>query len=253
MSEICGFINQHSITLEDESLLPIHLKRQYRDYTGRKEFVFGGRAWSDYMWIPETDRKRILINGQPTQSVDYSSSVPSIVYQLMTGTPKQDVELLIAPYDIKGMHRKVAKRIFNILLNTNKLDAIRGVNGHFNNPKCRTDEKAYYLEAKKYFGDDWNKKMIDAVMEKNQAVSQVFLQGKVWGQHWAWLEANLVYEVAWYSTTILEIPMLIIHDEFLVTQDKAEAIADVMYTTGLPPEYDTAYTNHIFNQEPQSY
>ena len=95
--------------------------------------------------------------------------------------------------------------------------------------------------------------MIDAVMEKNQAVSQVFLQGKVWGQHWAWLEANLVYEVAWYSTTILEIPMLIIHDEFLVTQDKAEAIADVMYTTGLPHEYDTAYTNHIFNQEPQSY
>ena len=253
MHDISEHTNKQRITLDGESLLPVHHLRQYKDRDGQGKFRFGGRSYPTYCSIPKEDRKRILINGEETASCDYSSSVPSIVYSKMTGTPREQVEMLEAPYEVEGMSRKVAKRIVNILLNSDKSNFRKGVAGHFSNPKTDEIERRDYLEAKSNFGSqsEYLDNMIDAVMIKNKPISQAFLQGASWGQHWSWLEANTVYEVAHYLIKNNDIPLLVLHDEFIVPASEALYIPDYMYTVGLPDEYETNYTSHIFTQEPQ--
>ena len=251
MSEISEYTNKQSISLDSESLLPIHYIRRYRDYDGQKKFRFGGRCYPTHTSIRKTDRPRIVINGEPTVKHDYSSSVPSIVYQRMTGTRRDQVEELVAPYEVEGMTRKVAKRIVNIMLNSTRSNVHKGISGHFNHAKTDLEEKQGFKEAKEYFGKGYLDKMIEAVVEKNKPISQAFLQGKAWGQHWSWIEANIVYETAHYAMTQLDIPMVIVHDEFIVPESKAIWVDDYMYTTGLGHEYETNYTDLIRNQEPQ--
>ena len=66
------------------------------------------------------------------------------------------------------------------------------------------------------------------------------------GQHYAWLEANLVFEVANYFGQHLKIPCLTIHDEFIVTKDVAEAAEDFLYTVGLDESiYASEYLENI--------
>jgi len=92
---------------------------------------------------------------------------------------------------------------------------------------------------------------IKYVAEKNKPVAQAFLQGKSYGQHWAWHEANLVYETALYMMKELEVPMLIIHDEFLVPKSKGEGLEEYMHSVGLDEYfYKTNFTESIFTQKP---
>jgi hypothetical protein len=251
MSEISAYTNAQDISLDAESLLPIYYMRQYRDYDFQKEFRFGGRSYPTHTSIRKTDRPRIMINGEPTVSHDYSSSVPSIVYQRMTGTRRDQVEELVAPYEVQGMTRKVAKRIVNIMLNSTKSNVHKGISGHFNHAKTDLEEKQGFKEAKEHFGEGYLDKMIEAVAEKNKPISQAFLQGSAWGQHWSWIEANIVYETAHYLMMTLDMPLLIVHDEFIVPQSHSMYVGDYMYTVGLGDEYKTDYTDYIRLQEPQ--
>ena len=68
---------------------------------------------------------------------------------------------------------------------------------------------------------------------------------------WAWIEANYVYETAFYLMKELDVPMLIVHDEFLVPESRASGLEDYMYTVGLDEfYYKTNFTDTIFTQEP---
>ena len=127
----------------------------------------------------------------------------------------------------------------------------RGISGHFNHAKTDIEEKQGFIKAQKHFGKGYLDKMIEAVVEKNKPISQAFLQGSAWGQHWSWIEANIVYETAWYIMTYLEVPMLIVHDEFIVPQSASYGIGEYMYSVGLGDVYETDYTSHIRQQEPQ--
>ena len=251
MKEISEHTNRQKITLDSESLLPINYLRKYKDYDSSREFRFGGRAYPSHTSIRKEDRPRILINGQRTESVDYSSSVPSLVYSIMTSTPRDQVEELVAPYQVEGMSRKVAKRIVNIMLNSTKKNVHRGIGGHFNHPKTDSEEKQDFALAKEHFGNGYLDKMIEAVVEKNKGISQAFLQGRSWGQHWSWIEANIVYETAHYMTKHLDMPLLVVHDEFIVPEEHAVYVPDYMYTVGLPDCYESKFTNAIYSHEPQ--
>ena len=49
----------------------------------------------------------------------------------------------------------------------------------------------------------------------------------------------------------LDVPMLIVHDEFLVPESRASGLEDYMYTVGLDEfYYKTNFTDTIFTQEP---
>ena len=92
-------------------------------------------------------------------------------------------------------------------------------------------EKRDYQTAVENVGD--NAKIMDAVLKRNQPIDKCFFRGKAMGQHYAWLEANLVYEVAYYLTQHLDIPCLTVHDEFIIPENRALGIEDYLYTVGL--------------------
>ena len=84
-------------------------------------------------------------------------------------------------------------------------------------------------------------KIMDAVTDRNAPITECFYQGKAQGQYYAWLEFNLVFEVAHYLAT-LDIPALTVHDEFIVPQDKEDAVLECRYTMGLNEAiYGVAY------------
>ena len=263
MKFINEYTNQQEITLNGESLLPIFYQRQYIDYHNIREtypFVFGGRCYPSHVFINRDKRKEIIINGEEVVSLDYSSSVPSHVYSIMTGVNRKDINL-VQPYEVhEKVPRSVAKRTFNILLNTNmeKKSKFYGVKAtvvqHFTAPKTRQDEKDDWVKMKEAFGTndiDTANLAIKYVAEKNKPVAQAFLQGKSYGQHWAWHEANIVYETALFMMKELDVPLIVIHDEFLIPKSRAEGLEEYMYSVGLDEYYyQTNYTGTIFTQEP---
>ena len=52
--------------------------------------------------------------------------------------------------------------------------------------------------------------------------------GAAMGQHYQWLEANLVFHVA-HQLALQGIPALTVHDEFIVREQDAELAEMVMY------------------------
>ena len=58
----------------------------------------------------------------------------------------------------------------------------------------------------------------------------MFLQGKAKGQEYAWLEANLVFEVAGRLARS-GVPALTVHDEFIVPKGMEDIVWEFMYTT----------------------
>ena len=73
--------------------------------------------------------------------------------------------------------------------------------------------------------------MMKLIADRNAPIAQCFFKGKAMGQRYAWLEANLVFEVARLLAR-MDISALTVHDEFIVPVDMVEAVHEVRYTTG---------------------
>ena len=68
-----------------------------------------------------------------------------------------------------------------------------------------------------------------AIAERNAPIAECFFKSKATGQQYAWLEANLVFEVARLLAR-MNIPALTVHDEFIVPVDLVEEVNLVRYT-----------------------
>ena len=56
------------------------------------------------------------------------------------------------------------------------------------------------------------------------------------GQHYQWLEANLVFHIA-HQLSLRDVPAITVHDEFIVTQQDKDIAEELMYNEwpkGLP-------------------
>ena len=83
--------------------------------------------------------------------------------------------------------------------------------------------------------------IMDAVAERNAPISESFYQGKAKGQYYAWIESNLVFEVARFLATV-DVPALTVHDEFIVPQSMEDAVREYRYTVALDEKiYGQAY------------
>ena len=61
-------------------------------------------------------------------------------------------------------------------------------------------------------------------------MAECFFRGKAKGQEYAWLEANLVFEVA-RRLARSGVPALTVHDEFIVPEGMEGLVRAFMYTT----------------------
>jgi hypothetical protein len=68
------------------------------------------------------------------------------------------------------------------------------------------------------------------IEQRNAPIAECFLRGKAQGQQYAWLEANLVFEVA-RRLARSGVPALTVHDEFIVPEGNEGLVREFMYTT----------------------
>ncbi len=227
MSEYCEFLNQHQFEVDGESLGHIHLVRKYSDWDGSGELKFGGRTWLPYMQFGSAKRSRIKIDGQPVTAIDYPASQLNVLYKHITGEFLQSED----PYEVDGMARSTVKYLVNIMLNNDSYyGASRAANKKENlKDKLKTKAKIeQYHKDIKSFGS--LKQLMIAIEQRNAPIAECFLKGKAKGQEYAWLEANLVFEVA-RRLASSGVPALTVHDEFIVPEGMEDVVREFMYTT----------------------
>jgi hypothetical protein len=172
-------------------------------------------------------RARIKIDGQPVKAVDYPASQLNVIYKHLTG----DFLAPEDPYEVDGMARSTAKYLVNIMLNSDSYyGASRAANNEDNlKDKLKTNAKIeQYHKDIKGFGS--LKKLMVVIEQRNASIAECFLKGKAKGQEYAWLEANLVFEVA-RRLARSSVPALTVHDEFIVPKGNEELVREFMYTT----------------------
>jgi hypothetical protein len=227
MKRYCEYLNRQTITVDDESIGDIFMARKYKDWKGDGSFQFGGRTHHPYMSFSKAKRSRILINGKKTVGIDYPASVANILYRHITGRALVPDD----PYRVNGIPRDIAKQFLNIMLNCEGRNAAcQAINKWLKN-EANAEQQKSYAKAVSKLGS--NAKIADAIAARNQPIKHCFYRGKALGQHYSWLEANIVFEVAHYFTEYLDIPALTIHDEFIIPEEYAFGIEEYLYTVGL--------------------
>ncbi len=242
MSEISDYLNQQTITCEGESLTPMHLTRRYVAYDNSGDLRFHGRAYDPYMSFPKEKLDKILINGKPTKSLDYSASTFSIMYEVLTGVRRQDVEVQVQPYEVLGLERDVVKQYLTIMLNTFQTGFKEAVNNYYKNEATPEEVEHHNHALNNHGGIKGVQRM---VKEANIHIAGFLGQGKQFGGHFSWLEANITHEVQHYGCLTWDIPILTVYDEFIFPEDKEDAVEELMFSVGLGDEYNHPYTELI--------
>lgn len=121
----------HSVTLKSAPVIPF-LKRIFN-----KKLTLGGRFYGDYQRLPSKHRKHILIDGQKTVEVDYSSLHLAILYAISGVKMEGDA------YAIDGYDRSVIKLLCLRLVNSEHLAGLKAVITLSANPKNGAKYKKY--------------------------------------------------------------------------------------------------------------
>ena len=224
MAELCSLLNEHSFEVDGEDLGYIHFIRKYSDWDKSGELKFGGRCWLPYMSFSPEKRRRIRIDHKPTVAVDYPASLLNIVYKHETGRFCYPED----PYEVEGISRSTVKFLCTIMLNT---DSIRSASAAaIKNAEIKLDacERILFENDCKRFGGV--SKVMKEIVRRNAPIESCFFNGKPQGQRYAWLETNLVFEVA-RQLARTGVPALTVHDEFIVPADKEDAVLEYRYTT----------------------
>ena len=226
MAEYCDFLNQQRLECDGESLGHIHLIRGYKDWDKSGRLIHGGRVWLPFMSFKPAKRERIKINGEAVAIVDYPASVPNIIYQHLTGKRLYPDD----PYEVEGVSRRSVKAVMNMMLNNaSQRYAVLALEKYRKKEMTKRENEKLDKEIK-FFGSVEG--IMDAVAERNAPINESFYQGKAKGQYYAWIESNLVFEVARFLASV-DVPALTVHDEFIVPESMEEAVREYRYTVGL--------------------
>ena len=242
MSEISDYLNQQTITCEGESLTPMHLTRRYVAYDNSGDLRFHGRAYDPYMSFPKEKLDKILINGKPTKSLDYSASVFSIMYEMLTGVSRKDLAKRFLPYEDLDIEQDVVKTYLTIMLNNSQTGFKKAINNYYEK-EATPEEVEHHNHALNHNGGI--KGIQRMVKVNNYQVSGFLGQGKEFGGHFSWIEANITHEVQHSGCIHWDIPMLTVYDEFIFPEDKENAVEELMFSVGLGDEYNHPYTELI--------
>ncbi|WP_202799739.1 hypothetical protein, partial [Sinorhizobium fredii] len=178
------------------------LKSLYRVFNGG--WRLGGRFYGGW-WqgVKSEDRKFFLLDGEKTKEVDYSQIHPRIIYA------EAGIDLVGDAYDIPGYDRNLCKAAFNILVNAacylSALGALtRDMNGDRRGAEALIEAiKARHSDVAKYF----------------HSSAGVRLQG---------LDSRMAEIVLTEMTVKRGIPVLPVHDSFIVPESHRETLVRLM-------------------------
>ena len=223
MSEYCDYINEQWVEIEGRPLGELKLVRHFKDWADDGSFLFGGRAWHPFMSLSKIQRRRFRINESKVVCIDYPASVPNLLYLMMTGK-----RLTEDPYSLDGLDRFVGKQVMKFLMNTKGFQGAEMAlkNWLFDEGSCPR-ETMIVSDATKKLGSTRN--LLELVLARNEAIRPCLMLGPAIGQHYQWLEANLVFHVA-HQLSLRDIPALTVHDEFIVMEQDKDLAEELMYS-----------------------
>jgi hypothetical protein len=222
MSEYCDYINEQWIEVEERPLGELKLVRHFKDWAGNGSFLFGGRAWHSFMSLSKLQRRRFRVNGSRVVCLDYPASVPNLLYLMMTGK-----RLIEDPYSLDGLDRFVGKQVMKFLINTKGFQgAEQALKNWLNDARSCPKEITIICDAIKKLGSKRN--LLELVVSRNEPIRPCLMLGAAMGQHYQWLEANLVFHVA-HQLSLRDIPTLTVHDEFIVMEKDKDIAEELMY------------------------
>jgi hypothetical protein len=210
-----AIINHHLDDPEAQPFIDFNAVRLYRIFNDGR-FDRGGRFYRGW-WqnIPKNFRSRITIDEKKVAELDYSTLHPSILYA------EQGMALDFDAYDIlPKVKRDISKRAFNALLNAK-----------------RTPDKPDNFDED-FTGIKW-KDFLDLIQDKHKILKDdgKFLKG--YGLHIQFQDSELAESILLHFAD-QGIPCLPIHDSFIVSEDKAEELYEIMKS-----KYERIFNQHI--------
>ncbi len=183
------------------------LKSLYRVFNGK--WTLGGRYYGGW-WqaVKSEDRKHLRLDGERTVEIDYSQIHPRIIYQ------EAGIELVGDAYDIPGWKgtkelRDLCKAAFNILVNATCYKSALGA-------------LAWEMGGDRQGAEE----LIDAIKERHRDVAECFHSGV--GLRLQGLDARIAEIVLTEMTVKRGIPVLPIHDSFVVAESHRTMLVRVM-------------------------
>jgi len=294
MVEYCSYLNKHNILLsrEDYDLesgegltdlglrgQPIHLYRNYRNYTEHKDyqkdieklfiemddpnFAFGGRSggyWQGSRNQHREDREFILIDGKKTKTADFPCSHLNLCYKQATkqwfqtethkelvkqGREHEDAYVVGYP----RVHRDLIKHMVMLMFNVKGRRAVSKVFndwiGQKNKDESRNASDELVAEYAKL--DYTNPELMDLIEAKHPRVKDYFYKGKLAGQIIQWHEANIMHHLADYFQRIYDFPVLTVYDELICPEEHQPMVKDFMFSTG---HCELCEKNNLMSQIP---
>ena len=246
-NELLGSV---SVELRDPSSLKvlkdlnnIIVQRQFidtgeSDSKGRPLFNSGGRstsAWASLISSPE--RSHIYIDGKPTIEIDYQASAINVIYKALTG-----VLYVGDPYslNVRGIKipRHLVKSIATSSLNTGTAKGtstiVGGIYGALAT-SLKVKDLAKYSQYQSIKKKVKIKDILEAFLMKHNLIRHMFLRGKEVGNKVQCLESDLVFAVV-NELTRRSIPVLTIHDSFIVKASDEATLEALMTTTNFPDQ-----------------
>jgi hypothetical protein len=185
------------------------------------DFKHGGRFYSStadgYQALEREERQHIFIDGEPTIELDFSGFHPRLLYALEGKQYNEDP--YVAVNDDEALRPVLKKLIFAALNCESKKEAMRPVIefAHKDNPKYHQRLRRRGLSVK----DD----LIPALLKAHKPIKKYFFTGE--GLRVANTDSKIALKVLTHFTD-KGIPILCIHDSFIVQKRYKRELRDTM-------------------------
>ena len=164
------------------------LIRAYRARGNTNKLIYGGRSSGYWMQVKKADRKNITINGKRTVRCDYPSSSINTLYLIETG---KMLGKGVDGYKVNGIPREIIKSMVNRMINNSRrTDCTNAFKSHIT--KTATKDERMFMKLTPYSPKDIQNK----ILEHHSTIAKHFYKGADYGQRIAWVESNVVFEVA---------------------------------------------------------
>lgn len=224
----------------------IRVQRQYADQNLNTHGRLYGGFWQS---MPSVLRTHILINGNPTIECDYQSMQPNILFGLSGGhpvakdvyyVPHYDQNLEDFDYSRPVYDRELIKQCFMLLVNSE-----RPKETFFRNIKARL--RGELLIEQEQYSPYSNESNLKELMERYELYSteefridlfsslsmawqpiwDYFNEGGIDWRHLTKYDSDIAFEII-KEMTALGVPVLTIHDSFIVETIHREQLIEVM-------------------------
>ncbi|MDC2971545.1 hypothetical protein OAY85_00490 [Gammaproteobacteria bacterium] len=206
-------------------------------------FAFGGRSGGYWQNTGKNDRPTILINRNETGTADFPASHINLCYkqetnnwyqqetyqELKDDNREQEDAYITAP----SVHRNLNKQMIQLMLNVKSKSSV----SKLFNEWIDNEADIFTARARKKCNLT-NLQIMNLLEDKHQSIKDYFYKGKLAGQIIQWVEANLIFQIAYEFFESHDIPVLTVHDELIAEKKHIPMIKEFMYSTGYHEVYE---------------